>query len=399
MWFLAYKNIQRRRGQALLTIMIVLVTIFVFTSVFGIMQVIQEGLSLSKERLGADAVLVPTASSVEGQTLLFTATPENIYMPKSIIDEVKKLDEIIEFTPQFYAQTLALDCCTPGEEVRIIGVDFDTDFIMAPHFVGESVGNGESNEIILGSNFPADLVGSNYLVLGEKFFVINQLKPTGTGMDDTLFMEIDMCRNLASTSEFLNLNWRDNNPSELISVVLVKFKEGVSAEEFLTIIDNSGIDAKVILTDLTITDIQRQFTVLIRILFIIWIALMVVTVLSIFGRFNALALERKKEIGLLRAMGMKSKEIFGLVVIECSIMSTIGGILGSVLATLSMGLINDSLKDVFMLSPSVWNWNLALKGCILGIFIAVLLGVLSSAYPALKSASLDPQVAITEGEM
>lgn len=399
MWFLAYKNIQRRRGQALLTIMIVLVTIFVFTSVFGIMQVIQEGLSLSKERLGADAVLVPTASSVEGQTLLFTATPENIYMPKSIIDEVKKLDEIIEFTPQFYAQTLALDCCTPGEEVRIIGVDFDTDFIMAPHFVGESVGNGESNEIILGSNFPADLVGSNYLVLGEKFFVINQLKPTGTGMDDTLFMEIDMCRNLASTSEFLNLNWRDNNPSELISVVLVKFKEGVSAEEFLTIIDNSGIDAKVILTDLTITDIQRQFTVLIRILFIIWIALMVVTVLSIFGRFNALALERKKEIGLLRAMGMKSKEIFGLVVIECSIMSTIGGILGSVLATSSMGLINDSLKDVFMLSPSVWNWNLALKGCMLGIFIAVLLGVLSSAYPALKSASLDPQVAITEGEM
>lgn len=278
-------------------------------------------------------------------------------------------------------------------------MDFATDFVLTPHFTGKSERIAETNEIILGNNFPEGLVGASYLVLGEQFIVQNRLQATGSGMDDTIFMEIDACRELANTSPYLNINWKGEDPMELISVVMVKLKEGVTPEQFTKEVRDADIKAKIVFTDTTISAVQNQFTVLLRILIAFWAALVLITAISLFGRFNALARERKKEIGLLRAIGMTGRDIFGLIVIECSMMSALGGVIGSVLATLSMGSIIESLKSAFLLSPSVWTPSIAASGCAMGILVALVLGVLSAAYPAVKSAALDPQVAMTEGEL
>ena len=117
---LIFNNIERRQGQAIITATIIAITICIFTLVFGTVQVIRDGLRLSKDKLGADLVLIPRYAPVESRELLFTASPENVYMPKSVLDEVSAIDGIALFTPQFFAQTLVLSCCQPGEAVRII---------------------------------------------------------------------------------------------------------------------------------------------------------------------------------------------------------------------------------------------------------------------------------------
>ena len=66
----------------------------------------RDGLQLSKEKLGADLVLIPSYASVESRELLFSASPENVYMPNSVLDDVSKIEGIAYFTPQFFAQTL-----------------------------------------------------------------------------------------------------------------------------------------------------------------------------------------------------------------------------------------------------------------------------------------------------
>ena len=58
MLMLIWNNIARRRTQSVITITITTLTIFVFVMVMGIFQVVTEGLELSRERLGADAILV-----------------------------------------------------------------------------------------------------------------------------------------------------------------------------------------------------------------------------------------------------------------------------------------------------------------------------------------------------
>ena len=159
------------------------------------------------------------------------------------------------------------------------------------------------------------------------------------------------------------------------------------------------MECKVLLTGDTIADLQSQLEVTMKVMFALWAASLLIAVLSLIGRFNALAKERKKEIGLLRAIGLKKGQVFGLIIGETCTMALMGGILGSVLALLCMDPIIEMLKDAFKLSPSVWTTSLALLCGAAGVALAAVLGFASAVSPALKSASMDPQSAITQGEV
>ena len=104
-----------------------MLTVLVFVVVLGVFQTVNKGLALSEERLGADALLVPKYAATKGDDLLFAAIPENIYIPIEMVEEVKRFDGIAAMTPQFYCQTLALSCCGPGEEARVIGYEPTND--------------------------------------------------------------------------------------------------------------------------------------------------------------------------------------------------------------------------------------------------------------------------------
>ena len=400
MLMLIWNNIARRRTQSVLTVTITMLTVMVFVMVLGVFQTVNQGLSLSRERLGADAVLIPRYATADGGDLLFTALPENIYMPAEVVEQAKELEGIAAMTPQFYAQTLALSCCEPGEEARIIGYDSETDFILKPYLPEESRGGVTAEEMIVGHNFEDDdLVGYNYLVLGQKFRVVSMLEPTGTGMDSTFFADMDTVRALCLSSEVLSADWVEKDPYDYISVIMVKLEEGVDPEEFARQVEQSGIDAKCLLTGDTVSTLQSQLEVTMKVMFALWLASLLIAVLSLIGRFNALAKERRKEIGLLRAIGLKKTQVFGLIIGETCTMALMGGILGSGIALLCMNPVIEMLKGAFKLSPSVWSGSLALLCGAVGVLLAGVLGFAAAVAPAWKSASMDPQASITQGEV
>ena len=400
MLMLIWKNIARRRTQSVLTVTITMLTVLVFVMVMGVFQTVNRGLALSRERLGADAILIPKYAPADGGDLLFTAIPENIYMDADVLEEAKNLDGIAAMTPQFYAQTLALSCCEPGEEARIIGYDASTDFILTPYLPDDHKDGITSEEMIVGHNFEkANLVGYNYMVLGKIFKVVAMLEPTGTGMDSILFADMDQVRQMCLDSEVLAEDWVDKNPYDYISVIMIKFEEGVDPEAFVRQVKDSGIGAKCILTSDTISDLQGQLEVTMQVMFALWLASLLIAVLSLVGRFNALAKERKKEIGLLRALGLRKGQVFGLIIGETCTMALMGGILGSGLALVCMEPVIEMLREAFKLSPSIWSSQLALLCGGAGVMLAALLGFAAAVAPAVRSASMDPQTAITQGEV
>ena len=399
MRMLIWKNIARRRNQSVLTITITLLTVMAFVMVLGIFQTMQQGLTLSRQRLGADAILIPKYAAASGNDLLFTAIPENIYMPESVLEDAGRLEGIAKMSPQFYAQTLALSCCEPGEEARIIGFDPQTDFILTPYLDEAKREPISDEQVLLGGNFDESYDGVNFMVLGRMFKVHSLLYPTGTGMDSTIFMNMDVVRQLCLESEVLSQDWAEKDPFGLISVIMVKLEPGVNPEDFQKQVEQSGIDAKCILTGSTIASLQSQLEVTMQVLFALWLASMVIAALSLAGRFSALARERKKEIGLLRAIGVKKHQVFGLIIGEACLMAAMGGVAGSAAALICMNPAIEVLTDAFFLSATVWNWKLALGCGGAGVILACLLGFASAFLPAMHSASLDPQTAITQGEM
>ena len=400
MFMLIWNNIARRRTQSTLTVSITALTVLVFVMVLGIFQTVNQGLALSRERLGADAILMPKYSNAKGDDLLFTAMPENIYMPIETVEQAKQLDGIAAMCPQFYCQTLALGCCDPGEEARIVGYDSDSDFILKP-YLDEGAQDGiNDSELIVGHNYEDDdLVGYNYMILGRVFKVVSMLQPTGTGMDSTFFMDIKTAQDMCLESEVLRENWTKRDPHDYISVIMIKFEEGVDPDAFVRQVEESGMEAKVLLTGETISSLQSQLEVTMKVMFVLWLASLLIAVLSLVGRFNALAKERKKEIGLLRAIGLKKNQVFSLIIGETCTMAAMGGVLGSAVALICMDPVIEMLKGAFKLSPSVWSTSLALLCGAAGVALAIVLGFAAAVTPAWKSASMDPQAAITQGEV
>ena len=400
MLMLIWNNIARRRTQSTLTVTITALTVLVFVMVLGVFQTVNQGLALSRERLGADAILMPKYSNAKGDDLLFTAMPENIYMPIEVVEQAKQLKGVAAMSPQFYCQTLALGCCEPGEEARIVGYEPESDFILKPYLDEEHQNGINPEQIIIGHGYEdEDLVGGKYMILGRIFNVVAALQPTGTGMDSTFFMDWRVAQDMCLESEVLRQSWTKKDPHDYISVIMIKFEEGTDPDAFVRQVEESGMECKALLTGDTISDLQSQLEVTMKVMFALWAASLLIAVLSLVGRFNALAKERKKEIGLLRAIGLKKGQVFGLIIGETCTMALMGGVLGSAVALICMNPVIEALKGAFKLSPSVWNTTLALLCGVAGVILAGVLGFASAVAPALKSASMDPQTAITQGEV
>ena len=398
MFHLVWSNISRRKNQSLLTIAITGLTVFTFVLIFGVFVTTRYGLSTSVDRLGADAIIVPPDANLDGYNLLFTSNPESIYMDIGIMEEVKKLDGVAAVSPQFFSQTVDGGCCDFGRSMRLVGFDPDSDFILKALMNQKDYDKLSENDIVLGGNF-TDYVGKESRVLDKPFHVAGELYPTGTGMDDTIFMRIDRARTITEESENLDVFPKGADASKLISAIMVKLDEGVEPAVFANDFLFKDINAECIATSATVASVQEQLNDTSSVLFMLWIALLAIAILSLVGRFNALAKDRKKETGLMRAIGVQKKSIFALIIGEACTMALIGGVLGSIIACFLLNPVMGHIQQTFRLPPSVWSPGMTALAGILGVALALLICIAAAIKPAVTSASLEPQAAITQGEV
>jgi len=108
----------------------------------------------------------------------------------------------------------------------------------------------------------------------------------------------------------------------------------------------------------------------------------------------ALQLERGREYGVLRAMGMTRGQLAHLILIQTSIMGAAAGVLAMPLGV-GMGAL---LIDVINLRSFGWTIPMAVGpgALVLGLLLAWGAALLAGLYPALRAARADPAAALRE---
>ena len=112
------------------------------------------------------------------------------------------------------------------------------------------------------------------------------------------------------------------------------------------------------------------------------------TILLVAGNTMAQAVrERTRELGVLKALGFTSPQIFGFVVAESLVMAVIGGGLGLAIAwaLISRGDPTGGALPVFYFP---------VPDLVIGVGLVVLLGILAGLLPAVQALRLDPVDAI-----
>lgn len=119
---------------------------------------------------------------------------------------------------------------------------------------------------------------------------------------------------------------------------------------------------------------------------LVYALLLLAIVISIFGIANTLALsihERRRELGMLRAIGMSRRQVRTMIRYEAVITALIGAILGMILGIIFAALIAQPLKDEgFTLSYPVGSLFFLLV-------FAAFIGVLAAIPPARRASRLD----------
>jgi putative ABC transport system permease protein len=123
-----------------------------------------------------------------------------------------------------------------------------------------------------------------------------------------------------------------------------------------------------------------------KLLGLVFALLLLAIVISLFGIANTLALsihERRRELGMLRAIGMSRRQVRTMVRYEAVITALIGAILGMILGMIFAFLIAQPLKDEgFTISYPA--------GSLVALLIAAaFLGVLAAIPPARRASRLD----------
>lgn len=100
--------------------------------------------------------------------------------------------------------------------------------------------------------------------------------------------------------------------------------------------------------------------------------------------------ERIREIGVRRAVGAKGRDIFIQIVVESAVIGVIGGLLGLVA---SLGV----MRLLVIISPSENAPVLEFGNAVVSFGFAVLIGIFSGIYPAVKAARIEPIEALRYG--
>ncbi|OEH85046.1 hypothetical protein BHU72_05395 [Desulfuribacillus stibiiarsenatis] len=398
MFHLAWRNVTRRMHQSLLTILLVAIAIATFVIAHMILAMLQGSIQLSSERLGADVVVLPQVVGVNAQQTLFTAEPVNAYMPSQYFDRILEIEGIAKATPQFFTQSLDESCCNLKEAKRLIGYDASTDFLIAPWLETEISIPLDPEQILIGG-IVKPFFGDHAIILDEIFVVAGQLKQTGTGMDETIFMDIAVARELAAESPGLQGYWLSQNPEDLISVIMIQADEGYPPQLIARQINQMGLPVQAITSGEIIGEMKGQMQAVNQILLWLWIILAITSALALFGRFLSLARERRREIGVMRALGGRRLDAFLMVMIEVMFTVLVGWCIGILVGSYGSVHVMQWLKGILVMPP--WNitpTDVFLTGSV-SLGVAILLGLFAAFYPAWSSSRLDPQEAISRSNL
>jgi putative ABC transport system permease protein len=128
-----------------------------------------------------------------------------------------------------------------------------------------------------------------------------------------------------------------------------------------------------------------------QLLYVIYGLLALAVVIAVIGIVNTLglsALERTREIGLLRAVGLSRSKLRRMITLESVAIALLGAVLGMVLGLMIGVVLRQSLKD------DLTELSLPLNSLFVFLVVAVIFGVLAAIVPAIRASRMKVLAAI-----
>jgi len=394
--YVAMKNLKRKVTRTWLLFAIVAVVSCTLFAATLFLKSINNALKIGTYRLGADILVVPENAEKNARAALLSGEPTTFLMDKTVIDQVKKIDGVKNATPQLFVKPTSFSCCF-NVDVFLIAFDPATDFTVRPWVEKHLSRKLGLNEIITGREIPV-IIGDNIPFFGTTFQVAGTMEPTGMDFfDRSAFMSLDAAYNMAENSKTKAMQ-----PIEIgrdkISTVLVQVTEDVTPDRVAIRIEHDIPGVKALVSDTVISTVRKQLAGLIHGIVLISGILWIIVLLIMAFAFYMIVNERRREIGLLRAMGANRLHIAQIILTEASLLSVSGGAVGIALG-FALLISFKNLMLHYLKLPYLFPTTAELVLLTVGaLAFSLVTGLLAALLPSISVIRSEPYEAIRSAE-
>jgi putative ABC transport system permease protein len=384
------RNLIKRKIGTLLLVFGQTAGVAIAVALFLIVSAARLDLGNQIDEFGANIVIVPRSEGMDlsyGGASVSRISYDLLQITEDDLPKIKQIPDgnSINVVSPKMVSAAELN----GKPVILVGVLSNKEFLMKPWFEFAAVDQSrpheevkdpvhmelENDNLLIGSDVAEALglkAGDPVNLNGDGFKVAAVFKPTGSTEDGLVFAPLSVVQALVG------------KPNELSMIEISAYCNECPVEEIaaqlIDALPNGRVTAlgqAALLRGETIERFALMATML------AWAALGS-AILLVLTLMNGSVSERTREIGIFRSIGFRRSHIMQMILLEASAGGFTGGLFGLILGNLIAATAGFYLAGIT--GAADWQWNLLLPAAV----GSTLLAAVSSLYPAIKAANMDP---------
>ena len=384
---LAFKNASRRKIRTLVTTLGVAIAVAALFSLISFQRGYQAGMQGELDRLGAHVLVVPKGCPYDAASIALHGASWPCYLKDDYLKKIRNTHGVSAAAPLLMNaiyDTSGNQSVYLGAEPELLAVKRDW------HLDGKFP--TQPGDCLVGATVAKNL----HLALGQTFALpglkgqtgkVSALLASTQGADDTfIYLPLpDAQRLFQRPKQLTHILVRLTDPDELDNVV--GELRGCDA----------GMDMNIVPLTHLFGTIQGLVNSTRTLLGCVALVALLVAGAGVSNTILMAVTERTREIGVMRAVGASSRDIFRLIWLETVQVCLLGGLIGVTCALIGSHGIEGWLRDRLPFSPTGALVRPEIGVMLLCLLTAILLGSLAGLLPAWRASRLSPVEAIRAG--
>ena len=377
---IARANIKQHPGRAALMVLGMAVAVAAFVAVVSLVLSLQSTMDNRLARYGASLLVTPASPELSleygGVSVADAGSGQVPVLNESAIDTILELpsaNQVVEAIP-----ILLQPVKVAGTTLLALGTDVEASLQIKPWWRVEGTPPQGPDQVLVGLDARNKLgldPGATLNIEGREFTVSGILWETGGEEDSAIVMDREELARLTGRGGDVNLIEVTASSSMAVESLSGDIGRALPSASVISVRKNLVFNAQA-------NGALNKFGLAATGLIVLVSALIVsLTTLSAVK-------ERQREIGVLRAVGYRQRDIWTLLIMEALLLS-----LGAAVVGTGLGLAGAALGPRLVPGLTL-GFAPNLLVIVAGIILAMLLAVLATLYPAHRAARLDPAIAL-----
>ncbi len=381
---IAINNLRRRKVKMLFVLAGIVIGIASLVALSSLIAATDKELADKFDQIGSNIVIVPKSQDLNLSygNVNISGVIKTERLSEDAVEKIFQIEEantIAVVAPKVLGSADAASGGFKSQKIMVMGVEWDQEMRLKDWWSIDGKIADSAQSAVLGSVLAEKMaasIGDSIDINGSTYHISGILQELGTIEDEMVILSISNSQEVLDMhGQFSMIELAALCYTCPIDVIVEQISDNMPEARVSAI--RETIEAREMVVD--------RFSSIARIVLII---VVIISMMIIVNTVMSAVSQRTGEIGIFRAIGFRKIHIASIIMMETLIISIIGGIIGYLIG---MTAASFAAPVIAGMDVSIqWEPILILQS----MALALMMGIISSIWPAVKASRQDPALAL-----